>query len=113
MVKKQLPPLAGDSWADESGEAYNRLAGALGGIDAGYSIYSDPKIDDLLNQISTELDRDSRKALYEDLQVYMQENPPFIYLYEPVTFEATRDRVTDYNPRPTEMLYLYDTVVSE
>jgi len=113
MVKKQLPPLAGDSWADESGEAYNRLAGALGGIDAGYSIYSDPKIDDLLNQISTELDRDSRKALYEDLQVYMQENPPFIYLYEPVTFEATRDRVTDYNPRPTEMLYLYDTGVSE
>jgi len=112
MVKKQLPPLAGDSWADESGEAYNRLAGALGGIDAGYSIYSDPKIDDLLNQISTQLDRDKRKALYEDLQVYMQENPPFIYLYEPVTFEAARDRVTDYNPRPTEMLYLYDTGVT-
>lgn len=113
MVEKQLPPLAGDSWADESGEAYNRLAGALGGIDAGYSIYSDPAIDDLLNQISTELDRDGRKALYEDLQVYMQENPPFIYLYEPVTFEAAQDRVTDYNPRPTEMLYLYDTGVSQ
>jgi len=112
MVKKQLPPLAGDSWADESGEAYNRLAGALGGIDAGYSIYSDPKIDDLLNQISTQLDRDKRKAHYEDLQVYMQENPPFIYLYEPVTFEDARDRVTDYNPRPTEMLYLYDTGVT-
>ena len=112
MVKKETPPLAGDSWADESGEAYNRLAGALGGMDAGYSTYSDPEIDRMLKAISSELDRDKRKALYEQLQVYMQENPPFIYLYEPVTFEATRDRVTDYNPRPSEMLYLYPTGVT-
>ena len=112
MVKKETPPLAGDSWADESGEAYNRLAGALGGMDAGYSTYSDPEIDKLLKAISSELDKDKRKALYEQLQVYMQENPPFIYLYEPVTFEATRDRVTDYNPRPSEMLYLYPTGVT-
>ncbi|NUQ86304.1 MAG: hypothetical protein HUU11_16485 [Anaerolineales bacterium] len=112
MVKKQLPPLNGDSWADESGESYNRMAGALGGMDAGYSLWTDPKIDDLLNQISSELDRDKRKALYEEIQVYMQENPPFIYLYEPVTFEATRDRVTGYSPRPSEMLYLFDTAVA-
>lgn len=112
MVKKQLPQLNGDSWADESGESYNRLAGALGGMDAGYSLWTDPKIDETLDQISGELDRDKRKALYEDLQVYMQENPPFIYLYEPVTFEATRDRVTNYKPRPSEMLYLYDTGVT-
>jgi peptide/nickel transport system substrate-binding protein len=112
MVKKELPPMAGDSWADESGEAYNRLAGALGGKDAGYSVYSDPEIDKILAQISSELDRDKRKALYEQLQVYMQQNPPFIYLYEPVTFEATRDRVFDYNPRPSEMLYLFPTGVN-
>jgi len=112
MVKKELPPLAGDSWADESGEAYNRLAGALGGKSAGYSSWSDPKIDEILKQISSELDRDKRKALYEQLQVYMQENPPFIYLYEPVTFEATQERVVNYNPRPSEMLYLFDTGVT-
>lgn len=112
MVKKQLPPLNGDSWADESGESYNRMAGALGGMDAGYSLWTDSHIDDLLNQVSSELDREKRKALYEEIQVYMQENPPFIYLYEPVTFEATRDRVTGYSPRPSEMLYLYDTAVA-
>jgi peptide/nickel transport system substrate-binding protein len=112
MVKKQLPPMAGDSWADESGESYNRMAGALGGMDAGYSLYSDPKIDELLDSISTELDQNKRKALYEELQVYMQENPPFLYLYEPVTFEATRDRISDYNPRPSEMVYYFDTVVA-
>jgi peptide/nickel transport system substrate-binding protein len=112
MVKKELPEMSGDSWADESGESYNRMAGALGGMDAGYSLWTDPKIDETLSKISSELDREKRKALYEDLQVYMQENPPFLYLYEPVTFEATRDRVTGYTPRPSEMLYLYDTGVT-
>ena len=112
MVKKELPELNGDSWADESGESYNRMAGALGGMNAGYSLWTDPKIDETLNKISSELDRDKRKALYEEIQVYMQENPPFIYMYEPVTFEATRDRVTNYNPRPSEMLYLFDTGVT-
>jgi len=112
MVKKELPEMSGDSWADESGESYNRMAGALGGMDAGYSLWTDPKIDETLSKISSELDREKRKALYEELQVYMQENPPFLYLYEPVTFEATRDRVTDYNPRPSEMLYLFDTGVT-
>lgn len=112
MVKKELPEMSGDSWADESGESYNRMAGALGGMDAGYSLWTDPKIDETLSKISSELDREKRKALYEEIQVYMQENPPFLYLYEPVTFEATRDRVTNYNPRPSEMLYLFDTGVT-
>ncbi|TSA47173.1 MAG: ABC transporter substrate-binding protein [Chloroflexi bacterium] len=112
MVQKQLPPLDGDSWADESGESYNRMAGALGGRNAGYSLWSDPEIDRILKAISTEIDVNKRKALYEEIQVYMQENPPFIYLYEPVTFEATRDRVTNYTPRPSEMLYLQGTGVT-
>jgi len=112
MAKKELVPLAADSWGEESGEAYNRLAGALGGMDAAYSTWSDPKIDSLLDAISKEIDRDKRKALYEELQIYMQESPPFIYLYEPITFEAIRDRVQDYNPRPSEIYYLQPTWVA-
>jgi peptide/nickel transport system substrate-binding protein len=111
-AKKELPPLFGDSWADESGEAYNRLAGALGGKDAPYSSWSDPEIDRLLKAISTEVDAEKRTKLYEELQVYMQENPPFIYLYEPMTFEAVRDRVQDYKPRPSEIYYLNNTWVA-
>jgi peptide/nickel transport system substrate-binding protein len=106
---KELPPLFGDSWGEESGEAYNRLIGALGGMDAAYSAWSDPEIDDLLSAISTEVDADKRAELYQELQVYMHDNPPFIYLYEPYTFEAVRDRVQDYNPRPAEIYFLMDT----
>ncbi len=113
-ANKELPPLFGDSWSTLSGEAMRRLSGALGGWDAAYSSWSDPVIDDLLAQIATNVNRDERKALYEELQVYMQENPPFIYLYEPVAFEAIRTRVMDYHPRSAEDYWLFETwVVAE
>lgn len=108
---KELPPLFGDSWSSAIGEAYNRLLGALGGMDASYSAWSDPEIDDMLAAISQAVDFDERKKLYEDLQVYMQENPPFIYLYEPMAFEAINTRVQDYQPRAAEQYYLKGTWV--
>jgi peptide/nickel transport system substrate-binding protein len=110
-ANKQLPPLFGDAWADTSGEAYNRLYGALGGANAAYSSWTDPEIDRLLLAISQEVDPDTRRALYEELQVYMQENPPFIYLYEPFTFEAVRDGVQGYTPRHSEFVYFTTTSV--
>jgi peptide/nickel transport system substrate-binding protein len=58
------------------------------------------------------VDREARTKLYEDLQVYMFENPPFIYLYEPVAFEAVNTRVQKYVPRSSETYYLYETFVA-
>lgn len=110
-ANKELPPLFGDSWSTLSGEALRRLTGALGGWDAAYSSWSDPVIDDYLEQLSTTVDRETRETLYEELQVYMQEDPPFIYLYEPVAFEAIQSRVKDYFPRPAEDYWLYETYV--
>ena len=111
---KELPPLFGDSWSAVGGEAYRRLIGALGGMDSSYSSWSDPEIDRLLGEIKMTADQDARAALYEELQVYMREDPPFIYLYEPVTFEAVNTRVQEYKPRSAETYFLYDTwVVTE
>jgi peptide/nickel transport system substrate-binding protein len=105
-AEKQLPPLFGDSWSSPLGEAYNRLIGALGGMDASYSAWSDPQIDEYLAQIEQAIDFEERKQLYEDLQVYMQEDPPFIYLYQLMTFEAINTRVQNYTPRPAEDYHL-------
>ncbi|MFO7740727.1 MAG: ABC transporter substrate-binding protein [Anaerolineae bacterium] len=110
-ANKELPPLFGDSWGNPDGEAYPRLLGALGGWDAAYSAWSDPKIDELLQEIGTTVDQDAREALYEELQVYVKENPPFIYLYEAVGFEGLNARVQDYNPLPGEDYWLFDTWV--
>lgn len=111
-AKKELPPLFGDSWGNSIGESYNRLTGALGGWDAAYSSWSDPVIDDYIAQIGTTVDQDARKELYEELQVYMKENPPFIYLLEPIGFEGLTARVQNYHPLPGEDIFLFDTWVS-
>ena len=110
---KALPPLFGDSWSATGGEAYRRLRGALDGWDASYSSWFDEEIDRLLTAIETTVDQEARAGLYGELQVYMQENPPFIYLYEPVSFEAINTRVQNYKPRSAETYFLYDTFVVE
>ncbi|MCG8618576.1 MAG: ABC transporter substrate-binding protein, partial [Desulfobacterales bacterium] len=108
---KKLPPMFGDSWSERAGESLPRLKGALGGMSASYSAWSDPRIDDLLAQIGRTSDDTARAAIYGELHNYMKENPPFIYLYEPVTFEAISARVKDYRPRPGESYYLKNTYV--
>ena len=107
-ANKELPPLFGDSWSAAGGEAFRRLIGALGGMDASYSAWSDPQIDALLEEIQATPDQDDRAALYGELQVYMQEDPPFIYLYQPVQFEAINTRVQGYQPLPFEGYDLFD-----
>jgi len=108
---KELPPLFGDSWSAVGGEAYRRMIGALGGMDSSYSSWSDPEIDRLLDEIKLTADQEARAVLYGELQVYMREDPPFIYLYEPITFEAVNTRVQEYKPRSAETYFLYDTWV--
>jgi peptide/nickel transport system substrate-binding protein len=109
--KKELPPLFGDSWAELSGEALPRLKGALGGMEASYSAWSSPEIDALLKEIGTTLDDEARADLYTELHHLMAEDPPFIYLYEPVTFEAINPRVQNYKPRGSEEYFLKEVWV--
>jgi peptide/nickel transport system substrate-binding protein len=106
-AEKQLPPLFGDSWSNANPESYDRLFGALGGNDASFSAWSDPVIDDLLAEILLTIDDTARASLYVDLQAYMFDEPPFIYLYEPFSFEATSDKVANYQPRPAEDYWLW------
>jgi peptide/nickel transport system substrate-binding protein len=108
---RELPPLFGDSWSAVGGEAFRRLTGALGGFDVSYSSWSDPEIDRLIDEIKVNVDQGERAKLYGELQVYMREDPPFIYLYEPMTFEAVNTRVQEYNPRSAETYFLYETYV--
>lgn len=112
-ANKELPPLFGDGWSETSGEALPRLRGALGGWDAKYSAWYDEEIGRLLDEIAVTVDEDKRRDLYVELQHYMHENPPFIYLYEPMTFEAINFRVQNYSPRPAEDYFLKHVWVLE
>lgn len=110
---KELPPLFGDSWSASVGEALPRLNGALGGPEQSYSAWYDEEIGSLLEQIGQEFDTDARAELYKQLQAYMVENPPFIYLYEPNSFEAITSRVQGYMPSSTEQYYAKDIQLTE
>lgn len=112
QANKELAPLFGDSWSASEGEAYPRLFGSLGGMDASYSAWSDPVIDDYLLQISETFDREARAGLYAELQQFMMDNPPFIYLYVPNSFEAIRDAVQGYMPNAVEAYFLKDVFLA-
>jgi hypothetical protein len=43
----------------------------------------------------------------------MYENPPFIYLYQPMAFEAINVKVKNYKPRPPENYFLKDTWIEK
>ena len=82
-------------------------------MDASYSSWSDPEIDVFLDQIEQEFDTEARAALYKELQAYMFDNPPFIYLYEPISFEAINGAVQGYVPNSVEQYYLKDVWLAE
>lgn len=110
--KKQLPPLFVDSWSSAYREAFNRLQGTLI-KDATYAQWYDPKFETLTNQIGATVDRNKRAALYKQMHQLMVDDPPFVYLYYPETFEATRSRVVGYQPRAAEEYYLWGVSLSD
>lgn len=105
-------PIYVDSWSASEGEALGRLQGSL--IPGNYyATWEDDTIVDYINRIGATVDREARGQLYAELQRYLYENPPYIYLYQPNIFEAVNTRVEGYAPRPNEGYFLNEVSVSE
>jgi peptide/nickel transport system substrate-binding protein len=111
-AKKELPPLFGDSWSTADGEALNRLIGTMGGVDASYAAWNTPELQDYLDQIGSTVDTEERAKLYNEMQQLMYDDPPFIYLYAPNTFEAINEAVQNYKPRDAENYYLKEVFLA-
>jgi ABC-type transport system substrate-binding protein len=69
-------------------------------------------IDGLMSDVLTTLDDAARAQVFTDIQKQLHDDPPFIYLYQPVTIEAATDRVVDYRPRNAEDFVLWYTSVT-
>lgn len=110
-ANKELPPLFGDSWSTQDGEALNRLQGALG-EDASYAAWNTPEIQDYIDRIGTTVDAEERGQLYAELQQILYDDPPFIYLYQPNTFEAINSAVQNYKPRDAEDYFLKEVFIA-
>ena len=112
QAARGLPVLFGDSWPNFTGEALGRLRWLVG-AQSPYAVWRDPEIEAQLQGIEQEFDPFSRGARYEALSAYLWENPPFIYLYEPNTFEAVGAAVQNYAPLASEDYYLGTVYLAE
>jgi len=68
---------------------------------------------DLYDKSQTESDMSKRAAIYQEMLWMDYETPYGVYLFAPLDFYATRDRVTGFVPREDQFLFLYDVDVSE
>ncbi len=73
------------------------------------------QIDDLYVQASQELDEEKRKELYGQAQKIMAEKLPFLYMVNPLSFEAIRDRILniEYTPLGGGFWNLYELKIQE
>jgi peptide/nickel transport system substrate-binding protein len=61
----------------------------------GREVYDwEQKIDDLYVKASQELNEAKRKELYAETQRIIAEQVPFVYMVNPLTFQAVRDRIS-------------------
>lgn len=95
--KKELPPLFVDSWSVTTSEAYETVW-KVHWADQTYANWANEKIFGQLEQLLNTVDVDARAKLYGEVQTYMRENPPFVYLYYPQAFEGVNKRVAGYAP---------------
>lgn len=74
--------------------------------------YSNPKMDDLLEQARTTLDQAKRKALYLEIQKIVEEDVPLMFWYVKNNIEAVTDKVGGYKQSFTQRrIFLKDTTL--
>ena len=75
---------------------YNTYTGTAPNTNA--SGYSNPKVDDLLNQAATATDRDLRAKLYRELQVILNEDLPALVLFDEETVDTASRKLSGVFP---------------
>ncbi|WP_336922441.1 ABC transporter substrate-binding protein [Aquipuribacter sp. SD81] len=70
--------------------------------DGGFNFqgYSNPEVDELLTQGSTETDQDARKELYDQAVEIIVDEVSYLYYYNPDVLQAWSSDLTGYTVRP-------------
>ncbi|SFP92483.1 ABC transporter substrate-binding protein [Tranquillimonas alkanivorans] len=77
-----------------------------GGFNSGY--YSNPEVDDLLEQARTATDQDERARLYKEVQAIVKEDAPWVFVANWKQNAVTNDRVEGFELEPSFLLQLQD-----
>ncbi len=76
------------------------------------SFYTEDRVDELLDSGRTEGDMENREALYFEVQEYLVDDAPFVYLYHPYYMLAIGNSVEGYRHRPDNMPVLTDVILT-
>ena len=79
-----------------------------GGFNSGY--YSNPKVDELLEQARTATDQSERAGLYQEMQTIVQEDAPWVFVANWKQNAVTSDRVENFALEPSFLLHLHGVV---
>ncbi|WP_432563600.1 ABC transporter substrate-binding protein [Kineococcus sp. SYSU DK003] len=75
--------------------------------DSGYALFSDPAVDDLIDEASRTTDQDAQDALVSQVEAELLEQAPFIFLYAQVDLYGVAKRV-EWKPSTDESVYMID-----
>ncbi|HEX2290091.1 MAG TPA: ABC transporter substrate-binding protein, partial [Pseudonocardiaceae bacterium] len=67
---------------------------------SNYHGYSNPEVDRLLTEASTEVDQDARKELYDQAAQIIVDDVSYLYLYNPEVVQAWVPGLEGYQIRP-------------
>jgi len=70
---------------------------------SNYTFFSDPKLDELLANGRSLPDGDERAALYKEMQVYINDQLPMMYLHNDESIAGTQKNVKGFTPRSNEI----------
>ncbi|MCF6093863.1 ABC transporter substrate-binding protein [Microaerobacter geothermalis] len=73
-----------------------------------YSLYSNPRVDELLSKADVELDVEKRKQLYYEAQQIIYEDAPWVFGYQLKEIEAGVKDLQGWEPSADGMLYMPD-----
>lgn len=77
-----------------------------GGFNSGY--YSNPEVDVLLDAARVETDQDERARLYQEMQVIVQKDAPWVFVANWKQNAVTSERVDGFSLQPSFFLLLDD-----
>lgn len=77
-----------------------------GGFNSGY--YSNPEVDELLNQARTATDRDERARLYKEMQEIVYDDAPWAFIANWQQNAVATDAVENFSLQPSFLLQLHD-----
>lgn len=99
-------------WGNSTLDPYDFMNPLFMTKDRGnFAIYSNARVDQLLIDGATELDREKRAAMYKEAQQIIYDEAPWIFGYGTDVIEACRANVENWEPSPDSRINLHDVVL--